>query len=150
MGAVYCAPAMNLSVVIPVCNEADNVQPLAREIQAALAGHGPFEIIFVDDGSTDATAAAACAARAAGIPEIRLLQHSRRSGQSAAVWTGVRAARADWIATLDGDGKTHPADMPVMREALRPGDEALRLIMGNRRASRKDTWLRKVSSLVAN
>ena len=52
MGAVYCAPAMKLSVVIPVCNEADNVHALAREIQAALAAHGPFEIIFVDDGST--------------------------------------------------------------------------------------------------
>jgi len=86
---------MKLSVVIPVCNEAENVEPLAREIQAALATHGPFEIIFVDDGSTDATAAAACAARDGGIPEIRLLQHSRRSGQSAAVWTGLRAARAD-------------------------------------------------------
>jgi dolichol-phosphate mannosyltransferase len=150
MGAVYCAPAMKLSVVIPVCNEAENVQPLAREIQAALAAHGPFEIIFVDDGSTDATAAAATAARAAGIPEIRLLQHSRRSGQSAAVWTGVRAARADWIATLDGDGQNDPADIPVMLEALRNGGEALRLIMGNRKASRKDTWLRKMSSSVAN
>ena len=141
---------MKLSVVIPVCNEAENVQPLAREIQAALAAHGPFEIIFVDDGSTDATAAAATAAREAGIPEIRLLQHSRRSGQSAAVWTGVRAARADWIATLDGDGQNDPADIPVMLEALRTGGETLRLIMGNRKASRKDTWLRKVSSSVAN
>jgi glycosyltransferase involved in cell wall biosynthesis len=124
---------MKLSVVIPVCNEAENVQPLAREIQVALAAHQPFEIIFVDDGSTDATAAAACAARDGGIPEIRLLQHSRRSGQSAAVWTGVRAARADWIATLDGDGQNDPADIPVLLEALRSGDEALRLIMGTAR-----------------
>ncbi len=95
---------MKLSVVIPVCNEAENVQPLAREIHSALAAHQPFEIIFVDDGSTDGTVAAACAARDGGIPEIRLLQHSRRSGQSAAVWTGVRAARADgsrrWMATV--------------------------------------------------
>jgi glycosyltransferase involved in cell wall biosynthesis len=141
---------MKLSVVIPVCNEAENVQPLAREIQVALAAHAPFEIIFVDDGSTDATAAAACAARDGGIPELRLLQHSRRSGQSAAVWTGVRAARADWIATLDGDGQNDPADIPVLLEALRTGDPALRLIMGNRSAARKDTWLRKVSSRVAN
>lgn len=150
MPAVYCAPPMKLSVVIPVCNEAENVQPLAREIQAALAAHGPFEIIFVDDGSTDTTAAAACAARDGGISEIRLLQHSRRSGQSAAVWTGVRAARADWIATLDGDGQNDPADIPVLLAALRAGDEALRLIMGNRKASRQDSWLRKVSSTVAN
>ncbi len=141
---------MKLSVVIPVCNEAENVQPLAREIQAALAAHRPFEIIFVDDGSTDGTAAAACAARDGGIPEIRLLQHSRRSGQSTAVWTGVRAARADWIATLDGDGQNDPADIPAMLEALRTGDESLRLIMGNRSANRRDTWLRKVSSRIAN
>jgi dolichol-phosphate mannosyltransferase len=141
---------MKLSVVIPVCNEADNVQPLAREVQAALAAHRPFEIIFVDDGSTDATAANACAARDGGIPEIRLLQHSRRSGQSAAVWTGVRAARADWIATLDGDGQNDPADIPAMLEALRTGGESLRLIMGNRSANRRDTWLRKMSSRVAN
>ena len=149
MPAVYCAPLMKLSVVIPVCNEAENVQPLAREIQVALAAHGPFEIIFVDDGSTDGTAAAACSARDGGIPEIRLLQHSRRSGQSSAVWTGVRAARADWIATLDGDGQNDPADIPVLLEALRAGDEALRLIMGNR-TTRRDTWLRKVSSRIAN
>lgn len=140
---------MKLSVVIPVCNEAENVGPLAREIHSALQGHQPFEIIFVDDGSTDATAAAVCAVRDAGIAEVRLLQHSRRSGQSAAVWTGVRAARADWIATLDGDGQNDPADIPVLIAALASGNESLRLIMGNR-TTRKDTWLRKVSSRVAN
>jgi dolichol-phosphate mannosyltransferase len=140
---------MKLSVVIPVCNEVDNVQPLAREVQAALAAHRPFEIIFVDDGSIDGTAAAVCAAREGGISEIRLLQHSRRSGQSAAVWTGVRAARAAWVATLDGDGQNDPADIPVLLEALRTGDESLRLVMGNRTA-RQDSWLRKISSRVAN
>jgi dolichol-phosphate mannosyltransferase len=141
---------MKLSVVIPVCNEAENVGPLAREIHAALQPHQPFEIIFVDDGSTDTTAAAVCAARDAGIAEIRLLQHSRRSGQSAAVWSGIRAARADWIATLDGDGQNDPADIPLLIDALRGADETLRLVMGNRKASRKDSWLRKVSSSVAN
>lgn len=140
---------MNLSVVIPVCNESDNVGPLAREIQAALRGRVSFEIIFVDDGSTDDTAAAVCAARDAGIPEIRLLQHSRRSGQSAAVCTGVRAARADWVATLDGDGQNDPADIPVLLDALQRGEESLRLIMGNR-TTRRDTWLRRMSSRVAN
>jgi dolichol-phosphate mannosyltransferase len=140
---------MKLSVVIPACNEVDNVQPLAREIQLALAAHRPFEIILVDDGSSDGTAAATCAARDAGIPEIRLLQHSRRSGQSAAVWTGVCAARAEWIATLDGDGQNDPADIPVLLAALQSGGESLRLIMGNR-TTRKDTWLRRVSSRVAN
>jgi dolichol-phosphate mannosyltransferase len=140
---------MKLSVVIPVCNEAENVGPLAREIQAALTAHRPFEIIFVDDGSTDTTAAAVVAARDAGIPEIRLLQHSRRSGQSTAVCTGVRAARAEWIATLDGDGQNDPADIPLMVETQARADASLKLIMGNR-TTRKDTWLRRVSSRVAN
>jgi dolichol-phosphate mannosyltransferase len=141
---------MKLSVVIPVCNEADNIGPLAREIQGALQDYQPFEIVFVDDGSTDATAAAISAARDAGIHEIRLLQHSRRSGQSVAVWTGVRAARADWIATLDGDGQNDPADIPVLIQSLQGADDTLRLVMGNRKASRKDTWLKRVSSRVAH
>ncbi len=141
---------MNLSVVIPVCNEVENVAALAGEVQAALPAHQPYEIIFVDDGSADGTAAAVLGARAAGIPEIRLLRHSRRCGQSAAVWSGVRAARADWIATLDGDGQNDPADIPMLLDALRAGGPALRLVMGNRKASRKDSWLRKVSSQIAN
>ena len=140
---------MRISVVIPVCNEADNVEPLAREIQAALADHAPFEIIFVDDGSTDNTVAALCAARDAGIPQIRLLQHSSRCGQSAAVHTGVRAAHAEWVATLDGDGQNDPADIPALIAAQASAGEGLRLVMGNR-TTRKDTWLRKVSSRVAN
>jgi len=141
---------MKISVVIPVCNEADNVEPLAREVQAALAQHRPFEIIYVDDGSTDATVARLLEARSQGIPEIRLLRHSVRSGQSAAVHTGVRAAQAPWIATLDGDGQNDPADIPALIAAQAAGGDDLRLIMGNRKASRKDSWLRKVSSSVAN
>jgi len=140
---------MKISVVIPVCNEADNVGPLAREIQQALQGTAVFEIIFVDDGSTDGTADAVCAAREAGIPQIRLLQHSVRSGQSAAVWTGVQAAGAEWVATLDGDGQNDPADIPVLLAALARGEQSLRLVMGNR-TTRKDTWLRRFSSRIAN
>jgi dolichol-phosphate mannosyltransferase len=140
---------MKISVVIPVCNEADNVGPLAREIQAALANHAPFEIIFVDDGSTDNTVAALRAVRDAGIPQMRLLRHASRCGQSAAVHTGVRAAQADWVATLDGDGQNDPADIPALIAAQASAGEELRLVMGNR-TTRKDTWLRKASSRVAN
>ena len=139
---------MRLSVVIPVCDEAENVGPLARETQAALSALAPFEIIFVDDGSTDATAAAVQAARDSGIPEIRLLQHSQRCGQSSAVHTGIRAARSEWIATLDGDGQNDPADIPLLLQALED-HPAVKLIMGNR-TTRKDTWVRRISSRIAN
>jgi dolichol-phosphate mannosyltransferase len=140
-----------VSVVIPVCNEAENVESLAQEIAAALRPRGPFEMIFVDDGSTDATAEVARRARAAGLGELRLLRHSVRSGQSAAVVSGVRSARAEWIATLDGDGQNDPADLPRLLDARGArGNEGVLLFMGNRRASRRDNWLRKVSSRIAN
>jgi dolichol-phosphate mannosyltransferase len=139
-----------VSVVIPVCNEQDNVLPLAREIHAALAGRYRHETLFVDDGSTDGTAEAVRAARADGMPQIRLVRHAVRSGQSAAVATGVRAARAPWIATLDGDGQNDPADIPKLLErASAAGASRLRLVMGNR-TTRRDTWLRRMSSRVAN
>lgn len=134
---------MDISVVIPVCNEVDNVGPLAREIVAALRDR-EFEIIFVDDGSTDGTAAAVRALRH-DIPQARLLSHSFRSGQSAAVCSGVRHARAEWIATLDGDGQNDPADIPKLYEARHSAE----LVMGNR-TQRRDTWLRHAQSRVAN
>ncbi|NJD32785.1 MAG: glycosyltransferase family 2 protein [Gammaproteobacteria bacterium] len=141
---------MDVSVVIPVCNEQDNVEPLAREIHAALSGRYAFETIFVDDGSTDRTAQAVHDARKAGMPEIRLIRHSIRSGQSAAVATGVREAGARWIATLDGDGQNDPADIPKLLDAVKQSkSDRLRLVMGNR-TTRRDTWLRRLSSRVAN
>jgi dolichol-phosphate mannosyltransferase len=137
-----------LSVVVPVCNEAENVGSLAREIATALAGR-PFEILFVDDGSTDATAAAVLAARVT-IPEIRLLRHSFRSGQSAAVTTGVRLARADWVGTLDGDGQNDPGDLPKLFAArLIPENAAVSLFQGHR-ITRKDTGFRRLQSRIAN
>jgi dolichol-phosphate mannosyltransferase len=144
------SPDLQVSVVIPVCNEQDNVLALAREIHSALAGGYRHETIFVDDGSTDGTAAAVRAARLEGMPQIRLIRHAVRSGQSAAVATGVRAARAPWIATLDGDGQNDPADIPkLLDRASEAGASRLRLVMGNR-TTRRDTWLRRMSSRVAN
>jgi dolichol-phosphate mannosyltransferase len=141
---------VQLSVVIPVCNEADNVASLAREIQVALRDVASFEILFIDDGSTDATAAEVLKVRL-DVPQIRLLKHSQRSGQSAGVRTGVRAAKGEWIATLDGDGQNDPADIPALLNALQANgnDGLLKLIMGNR-TTRKDTWLRRLSSRIAN
>jgi dolichol-phosphate mannosyltransferase len=140
-----------LSIVIPVRNEADNVAPLAREIHDVLAPRGTFEIIFVDDASTDRTVANILAVRHEHVPQVRLLRLCVACGQSIAVHTGVRAARAQWIVTLDGDGQNDPADIPDLLQALAQcgssGD--LKLIMGNR-TSRQDTWVRRTSSHIAN
>jgi dolichol-phosphate mannosyltransferase len=141
--------SVELSVVVPVCNEAENVEPLAREIDAALRGRS-YEMIFVDDGSTDDTAANLLKLKSA-LPALRVLRHSFRSGQSAAVASGVRAARAPWIATLDGDGQNDPADIPALIAAREsPSGRGVQLFMGNRTASRKDTAYRRLQSRIAN
>jgi len=137
-----------LSVVIPVHNEAENVGLLAGELHAVLGSLGGGEIIFVDDGSTDDTVSVLHTARASGIPELRVICHEWHSGQSAAVCTGVRVARTEWIATLDGDGQNDPADIAKLI-AAQQREPALRLIVGNR-TTRRDTWVRRVSARVAN
>jgi dolichol-phosphate mannosyltransferase len=139
----------DFSVVVPVCNEAENVEPLAREIDTAMKGRS-YEMIFVDDGSTDDTAAILLKLKAS-LPTLRVLRHSFRSGQSAAVATGVRAARAPWIATLDGDGQNDPADIPkLIASRDSPEGRGVQLFMGNRTASRKDTAYRRLQSRIAN
>ena len=132
-----------LSVVVPVCNEEDNVEPLINEIRSAFAGRD-IEIIYVDDGSSDGTVAAIQRVRASGIP-LRLLRHSIRRGQSAAIHTGISHATADWVATLDGDGQNDPADLPQLLAQR----ASAALIIGNR-VQRRDTWLRHLQSRVAN
>lgn len=137
----------SLSVVIPVCNEAENVEPLVREIVRAL---GPLrhEIIYVDDGSSDDTAEQVRRTRSAGVPQLRLLRHSFRAGQSAAIASGIRAAAAEWVATLDGDGQNDPADLPALL-AARDANPQVRLVMGHRQARRDTAW-RRLQSRVAN
>ena len=135
------------SVVVPVCNEAENVEPLAREIAAAMAGRS-YEMIFIDDGSTDETATILLRLKSE-LPTLRVLRHSFRGGQSAAVASGVRAARGPWIATLDGDGQNDPADIPKLI-AARDQQRGVQLFMGNRKASRQDSAFRKLQSSIAN
>lgn len=138
-----------LSVVIPVCNEHENIRPLGLEIATVLANSIHYEIIYVDDGSTDATAARVRDLHRE-VPQVRLIRHAKRCGQSAAICTGVRAARGDWIVTLDGDGQNDPADIPALLTALKSDRSGeLRMIIGNR-VSRQDHWLRRISSRVAN
>jgi dolichol-phosphate mannosyltransferase len=143
------AAAPTLSVVIPVRNEAPNIAPLVAEIEAALAGV-PHEIVYVDDGSTDGTPDALRAARAAGAP-VRAIRHAASCGQSAAVITGVKAARGRWIATLDGDGQNDPADIPRLL-ARAEAEEAAgrRTLVAGHRVNRKDSGIKRYSSRVAN
>jgi len=136
-----------ISVVVPVRNEAPNVGPLIAEIAAALAGT-PHEILYVDDGSTDGTAAAVRGIPAGPDGPVRLLRHAASCGQSAAVVTGIRAARAPWIATLDGDGQNDPADIPrLWARARAEGEDAL---VAGWRTTRRDSWTKRRTSRIAN
>lgn len=135
-----------LSVVVPVRNEAGNIRPLIEEIHTALENRLDYEIVYVNDGSTDGTAAELHALKA-GFPRLRTIQHAQSCGQSTAVRSGVKAARGDWIATLDGDGQNDPADIPKLIAVLEDG---VALVGGNRRHARRDTWIKRISSVVAN
>ncbi len=139
-----------LSVVVPVKDEQDNVAPLLAEIHEALAALTEIEVVYVDDGSRDGTAQALAAARER-YPRLRVLRHAESRGQSAAIHSGVRAARSPWIATLDGDGQNDPRDLPALLAQVSSGQRSpgLELVTGNR-VSRRDTWLRRFSSRVAN
>ena len=136
-----------VSVVVPVKDEAENVAPLAREIAAALKAEPAHEIIFIDDGSTDGTAAALTALRGE-IPQLRVLRHGRTLGQSRGVRSGVLAAKGEIIVTLDGDGQNDPADIPQLLAALR-ADPALGMISGVR-VKRQDTASRRLASKLGN
>ena len=140
---------MELSVVIPVRNEAPNIAPLVREIAAALEGRLDYEIIYVDDGSRDETAAAV-RALAREVPRLRLLRHRRSFGQSTAIRTGVKAARAPWIATLDGDGQNDPADIPKLWDMARAAASEPPLLIAGHRARRRDSTVKRLSSRIAN
>jgi len=141
---------VQLSIVVPVRNEADNILPLLAEIHAALEPQGEFEVLYVDDGSSDATPVRLAEALKAH-PRLRVLAHAESCGQSAALVTGFRAARGEWIATLDGDGQNDPADIPKLIAARDGAGRAanLQLVAGYRK-KRQDTWLKRFSSRVAN
>ena len=140
---------LELSVVVPVKNEAGNTAPLAAEIDAALAGRA-FEIVFVDDGSIDATGGE-LAALAAAHSHVRVIRHAASCGQSQATITGVAQARGTWIATLDGDGQNDPADIPKLLAARDArGAMAERILFLGRRGLRRDSAARLIASKLAN
>lgn len=144
-----CGHRPELAVVIPFHNEQDNVIPIIDELQAALASTCAYELIAVDDGSTDATAFM-LERVAARLPALRIMSLGRRRGQSAAIVNGVRAARAPLIATLDGDGQNPPEDIPRLLQAYRAGRCNGPLLVMGWRQQRNDSTLRRWSSRCAN
>src|SRR5689334_20670792 len=137
-----------VSIVVPVRNEADNIAPLVAEIVAALDGRWPYEIVYVNDGSTDATGER-LAALTQSHPQLRQIKHAASGGQSAAVRSGVRAARGAIVATLDGDGQNNPAFLPELISAIEKGGARIGLAAGQR-VGRKDTGFKKLQSRIAN
>jgi dolichol-phosphate mannosyltransferase len=140
-----------ISIVVPLYNEVDNVTPLLGEIADAMAGQASFELICVDDGSSDGSFEALCAARDAR-PWLRVVRLPRNQGQSAALVAGFRGARGDLVVTLDADLQNDPADIPRLLAALEDGAEGLGAcdMVSGIRANRRDTWSRRWASRIAN
>lgn len=138
-----------LSVVIPVHNEEENIQMLVGEVRQALDGKFDYELIYVNDGSSDATLQRLADA-GDGYPALRVISHVSSAGQSTAVRTGVLNAKSEWIATLDGDGQNDPADVPALFETLKNNNaQGVQLVNGYRK-KRKDTFIKRISSRLAN
>jgi dolichol-phosphate mannosyltransferase len=146
--AQMTAPLPQISVVVPVFNEQDNVAPLVHEIVAALRGVAPFEIVYVDDHSSDNTLAALRGLKTQ-VPELRVIRHASQGGQSAAIRNGVKAARGEWIATLDGDGQNDPADIPKLIAQRDGAAHEVKLFAGWR-VNRQDSGSKRWASKWAN
>ena len=138
-----------LSIVIPARNEADNIIGLVEAIDRALTGHASFEIIVVDDGSSDASVAR-LTERATTMPHLRLVRHDRSGGQSAAVHSGVVAARAQIVCTLDGDGQNPPEELAKLAAPLLNDSTGLIGLVAGQRVGRQDPWSKKIASRFAN
>jgi dolichol-phosphate mannosyltransferase len=133
-----------ISIIVPVFEETDNVLPMAREVTAAFASvPNDWELVFVDDGSRDATWEKICEAARAN-PRVRGVRHTRNAGQSAALWTGIQHTNRPLLATLDGDLQNDPADLPRLLKELESCDFAC-----GWRQNRQDTFVRRVSSRLA-
>lgn len=141
--------AVTLSVVVPILNEAANIADLVGEIVTALDAVTDFEIIYIDDGSEDDSLAILTALKAK-VPQLRVLRHSQRAGQSAGTHSGVQAARGRLIATLDGDGQNDPADIPKLLAAFNAGDARTYRMVTGHRVNRRDTWSKRIGSRLAN
>lgn len=140
----------SIAVVVPMHNEAENVASLVNEIITTLRGQINFSLIIVDDGSTDQTFQC-LQSMCQTIKELQVVKHRRNYGQSAGVVTGVRAAKHEWIVTLDGDGQNHPGDILQMVAILvEHKDNPQPILVAGNRGIRNDTAIRKLSSRIAN
>ncbi len=144
------ADSLLLTIVAAVLDEAANIGPVCAEMAVAFATLPPHEVLFVDDGSTDGTVAALLAAREV-LPQLRVISHDRRCGKSAALRTGIEAARGAWIATIDGDGQDDPTEVaPMLALALQRGaSEPGPLVVGVR-LTRSDSASRRFATRFAN
>jgi dolichol-phosphate mannosyltransferase len=143
-------PTPWLSIVVPLKNEAENIDFVTEAIVAACAPLAPYEVVYVDDGSTDDTAAR-IQALVGRHPQIRLVQHAVNAGQSAAIHSGVTLARGRAICTLDGDGQNPPSEIPKLVACLAGGrfPERVALVAGQR-VGRQDTASKRLASRAAN
>ncbi|MCB2117567.1 MAG: glycosyltransferase family 2 protein [Rhodobacteraceae bacterium] len=140
---------VTISIVIPAKNEAENLPDLLDGIDAACAPHGSYEVLVIDDGSTD-TSVAVIEARMRAHPNLRLIRHDVSGGQSAAVHSGVLAARGSIVCTLDADGQNPPSELPkLFLPLLAPGSERIGIVAGQR-VGRQDTMSKKLASRFAN
>ena len=140
---------MKISVVVPVRNETDNVETLIAEIHQALHTEEAFEIIFVNDGSSDDTLTK-LQQLMQHFPRLRVFNHQHSCGQSRAIHTGVKAASYPWIVTLDGDGQNDPTDIPTLINALKQADDTQLWMVAGYRHDRHDSDWRRFSSKFAN
>lgn len=137
----------DLSIVVPLLDEAESLEPLLGDIAAAMERLGvPCEVVFVDDGSTDSSPLVLDRLRAAD-RRVRVVTLDRNYGQSTAMIAGAEAARGEWVATLDADGQNDPGDLVAMWQSIAGGGPDG--VVGVRR-QRADSWLRRVSSRIAN
>jgi dolichol-phosphate mannosyltransferase len=140
--------ALRFSLVIPIYNEEETVESMLAEVEEVLVSHGPFEALFVDDGSKDNSVALMRAfKKERGASWLRIVSLLDNCGQSAAVMAGVEQARGPIIATLDGDMQNDPRDIPSMLERVESGE--CDACVGVR-AKRQDTWTRRMSSRIGN
>ncbi len=145
-------PTPLLTVVVPVRNEAANIGPLVAEIRRALAGVFEYELVVVDDGSSDGTWGVLNGLVSDGANRLSCLRHEKSCGQSSAVLTGARAGRGEWLVVLDGDGQNDPADIPGMVNkvvAAAGADPRVAGVIGHR-VNRRDTWKKRAASRLAN